>query len=165
MSLLRYPEPRYHGDGGEVSATYRPAGQRPDLTYPSSGVTIDYLATGASSDGDFGLYRWTAGPEESGPAPHFHRTISESFFILSGTMRIYNGKEWLETNAGDYVYVPPGGLHGFRSVTGVPASMLLLFTPGAPREGYFEGLIDVAASQMSDEEKAAFYEQHDNHWV
>jgi mannose-6-phosphate isomerase-like protein (cupin superfamily) len=163
MSLLSYPEARYHGSGGEVSATYRPAGQAPNLTYPASGVTIDYLATGASSDGDFGLYRWTAGPEESGPAPHFHRTISESFFILSGTMRIYNGTEWLETTAGDYVYVPPGGLHGFRSVTGVPASMLLLFTPGAPREGYFEGLINVA--NMTDEEKTAFYEHHDNHWV
>nr|WP_211239672.1 cupin domain-containing protein [Jiangella gansuensis] len=165
MSLLSYPESRYHGDGGEVSATFRPAGQRPDLTYPSSGVTIDYLATGASSDGDFGLYRWTAGPTESGPAPHFHRTISESFFILDGTMRIYTGTEWIETHAGDYVYVPPGGLHGFRSVTGVPASMLLLFTPGAPREGYFEGLIEVAGGQLSDEQKSAFYERHDNHWA
>ncbi|BCB89133.1 hypothetical protein Psuf_064460 [Phytohabitans suffuscus] len=41
--------------------------------------------------------------------------------------------------------------------------MLLHFAPGAPREGYFEGLLDLAGK--SDEEKAAFYLEHDNHWL
>ena len=29
-------------------------------------------------------------------------------------------------------------MHGFRNESGEPASMLILFTPGAPREDYFE---------------------------
>ena len=47
--------------------------------------------------------------------------------------------------------------------SGKPASMLLHFSPGAPREGYFEGLTRVA--QMSEAERAAFYTEHDNIWL
>ena len=67
---MSYPEPRYLGEGGEVSATFRPAGAAPELTY-SSGNTCDYLATGESTGGLFGLYRWNMGPGRSGPGPHF----------------------------------------------------------------------------------------------
>ena len=41
--------------------------------------------------------------------------------------------------------------------------MLLHFSPGAPREGYFEGLVKIA--EMSEEERREFYLEHDNHWV
>jgi hypothetical protein len=41
--------------------------------------------------------------------------------------------------------------------------MLLLFTPGAPREGYFEGFAQLA--NMSAEEQQDFYLRHDNHWI
>jgi quercetin dioxygenase-like cupin family protein len=163
---MSYPEPRYFGETGEVSATIRRGTQEPDLTYPTSGVKVDYLATGKSTDGEYGLYRWHFGPGESGPGPHFHRTISESFFILTGTVRLFNGEEWIDAVAGDYLFVPKGGLHGFRNVAGEPASMLLMFTPGAPREGYFEGLAEIAAGkELTDEERAEFYRIHDNYWV
>ena len=159
---MTYPDPRYVGDGGEVSATYREAGHEPELTY-QTGNTAHYLATGASTSGQFGLYRWDMGPMPSGPGPHFHRSISESFFILSGTVRIYDGTRWIDTRPGDFVHVPEGGIHGFRNESGEPASMLIHFAPGAPREGYFEGLVDLAG--MSKEERVEFYLRHDNHWV
>ena len=43
--------------------------------------------------------------------------------------------------------------------------MLLLFAPGAPREAYFERLASMVTAPMSDEEKEAFYLEHDNHWL
>jgi mannose-6-phosphate isomerase-like protein (cupin superfamily) len=163
---MSYPPPLYHGDTGEVSATYRAtyraADQGPELTYPS-GNTAHYLATGASTNGLFGLYRWTMGPTPNGPGPHFHRSIAESFFVLSGTVRIYDGTRWVDTRPGDFVHVPPGGIHGFRNESGEPASMLLHFAPGAPREAYFEGLVDLADS--SEEERADFFLRHDNVWL
>lgn len=159
---MTYPEPRYLRETGEISATYRPVSHPPELTYPS-GNTAHYLATGASTGGLFGLYRWEMGPEPSGPSPHFHRTITESFYILSGTIRIYSGTEWIDTAPGDFVHVPEGGVHGFRNESGAPASMLIHFAPGAPREEYFEGIVGLAA--MSDEEKAEFYLRHDNIWL
>ena len=104
-TAITYPEPRYLGDNGEVSALYRPTNHEPEVTY-ANGNTAHYLATGASTDGLFGLYRWVMGPEPSGPGPHFHRTITESFYILTGTVRIYDGARWIETQPGDFVHVP-----------------------------------------------------------
>ena len=44
---MSYPEPRYHGDGGEVSATIRRASEPPELPY-HSGNAVHYLATEGS---------------------------------------------------------------------------------------------------------------------
>ena len=159
---MSYPEPRYFGDGGEVSAVLRPGTQVPDVKYRSGG-TAHYLATGDSTHGSFGLYRWEMSQVPGGADPHFHRTISESFYILSGTVRLYNGDRWMDATPGDFLYVPEGGIHGFRNEAG-PASMLILFTPGAPREDYFEGLA-AGLGDLSDEEKAEFFLRHDSHWL
>ncbi|GAA3423476.1 cupin domain-containing protein [Streptosporangium sandarakinum] len=162
---MTYPEPRYLGADGEISATYRPADHEPELTY-HSGNTVHYLATGATTNGRFGLYRWEMGPQPSGPSAHFHRSISESFFILTGSVRIYDGTRWIDTAPGDFVHVPEGGIHAFRNESGQPASMLLHFAPGAPREGYFEGLAEFAVSgRPTDEELTEFYFRHDTFWV
>lgn len=159
---MSYPRPRYLGDSGESTASYRPANHEPELVY-ANGTRVHYLATGAGTDGDFGLYRWEMGPTRSGPDPHFHRSISESFYVLAGTVSIYDGTGWLPAAPGDFVHVPPGGVHGFRNESGEPASMLLHFSPGAPRERYFEGLVDAAT--LNDEERLEFYLRHDNVWL
>lgn len=168
MSLppyLPYPPERYDGTEGEPTATLRRADAEPDLVY-GSGVRVDYLPTGTTTGGDFGLYRWTFGPGETGPGPHFHRTVTESFYVLTGTVRIFDGREWVAAGSGDFVHVPPGGLHGFRNVADEPASMLLHFSPGASREGYFEGLDALRNGlELSEEELAEFYRAHDNYWV
>jgi mannose-6-phosphate isomerase-like protein (cupin superfamily) len=163
---MSYPQDLYLGESGEVSATYRPAGQPPDLTIGPITAT-SYLATGASTHGQFGLYRWDMGPQPAGPAAHFHRTISESFFILAGLVRIFDGAKWIDAAAGDFVYVPEGGIHAFRNESGAPASMLLLFAPGAPREPYFETLAEAAATgrALSGEELARLYRDHDTYMV
>ena len=99
----------------------------------------------------------------SGPAPHFHRSISESFFVLSGTVRLYDGRKWVDGTAGDFLYVPEGGVHAFRNESGEPASMLILFAPGAPREDYFERVS--TAAQMSEAERTEFFLRHDTFWT
>lgn len=159
---MSYPVPRYHGEKGELSATFRPNNHEPDFAY-ENGPKVHYLATEASTSGEFGLYRWEMGPEPGGPGPHFHRTISESFYILTGTVKIFDGTNWIDANPGDFVHVPVGGIHGFRNESGRPASMLLHFAPGAPREGYFEGLPKLG--ELSEEERIDFFLKHDNFWL
>ena len=158
---MSYPEPRYFGDGGEFSAVYRSGDQVPEL--PMRTANASYLATGASTHGQFGLYRWDFKGPPSGPDPHFHRAISESFFILSGTVRLLHGQRWIDATPGDFLYVPEGGVHAFRNESGEPASMLLLFAPGAPREGYFEGLAGLG--KLTAEERSAFMIYHDTFWL
>jgi quercetin dioxygenase-like cupin family protein len=161
LRLPPYPPARYAGDTGQVSATLR-RGDAP-ADYESWGVKYSYLATQKSTDGDFGLYRVDLAPAAGGPGPHFHKAMSESFFVLSGTMRLYDGRDWIDGQAGDYLFVPPGGLHGFRNEAREPASILMLFAPGAPREAYFEGFADLA--DMTDDERREFFISHDNFFV
>ena len=161
---LRYPDPKYTGEPGLANATFRAAGSEPDLRYRSGG-TVHYLTTGALSAGELGVYRWTMAAAQSGPDPHFHRTISEAFYVLTGTIRLFDGTTWLDGEPGDFLFVPEGGLHGFKNESGKPASMLILFAPGAPREDYFETLARVSEGlTMTDEERAAFMLRHDICW-
>lgn len=165
MSGPGYPPDRYTGPSGEVTASLRRAGASPELSLGGGGAA-HYLATGATTGGAFGLYRWEMGPGRTGPGPHFHRGITESFYVLGGTVRLYDGERWLDGEAGDFLHVPEGGVHGFRNESGEPASMLLLFTPGAPREDYFETLADAARREaMTPEDWTEFFLRHDTFWV
>jgi len=161
---MSYPEPAYFGTG-DVSATYRPADAPAELTLPNGAAS--YLATGATTGGRFGLYRWEMDPDAPGAQPHYHRTFSESFFVVSGTVQIFDGESWREGAPNDFVYVPEGGVHGFRNASGEHASLLILFAPGAPREAYFEGLIEFAQGRWkpTHDELQAFFEKHDNIYV
>jgi hypothetical protein len=68
---MSYPGPRYFGNAGEINAVYRPASAGPDfVSNPvstagptvSQGTAYHYLATSASTAGEFGLYRVDMGP-------------------------------------------------------------------------------------------------------
>ncbi len=98
-----------------------------------------------------------------GPATHFHRGISETFFVLDGTLRLHDGDRWVDATKGDFLYVPTGGLHAFRNDSDEPTSFLILFAPGAPREECFEKVSTVAT--MTDEERTAFFVKHDAYWT
>ena len=81
-------------------------------------------------------------------------------------MRLFDGTDWADGREGDFLYVPKGGVHAFRNDSGAPASMLILFTPGAPREDYFETLADAARRDaMSKDDWAEFFVRHDTFWV
>lgn len=162
---MSYPPERFSGPHGQVSAVLRRETSVPDLVMPTA--QVHHLATGATTGGDFGLYRWEMPGPPSGPKPHFHRTISESFYVLVGTVRLYDGARWVDAGPGDFLHVPPGGTHAFRNDSGEPASMLLLFTPGAPREAYFAELAEIAATgrELTAEQWTELYARHDQYEV
>jgi mannose-6-phosphate isomerase-like protein (cupin superfamily) len=157
-----YPPDRYRGTTGETSAWVRRTDTEPDLSYRAGG-SCEYLATGDRTHGTFGLYRWNFGSDASGPDPHFHRAINESFYVLSGEVELYDGTGWTTAHPGDFMFVPEGGLHGFRGSE--HASMLLMFAPGGPREDYFETLATLAEHPMTEEERTEFMLRHDTYWV
>jgi quercetin dioxygenase-like cupin family protein len=134
---------------------------------PLGSAIVRLIAPGAITSGRFGLFRWDMAPHAGGPAPHYHETFSESFYILDGAVRFGDGATWSEATAGDYLYVPERGIHAFSNDTGEPASMLILFAPGAPREQYFEEQVHMAdrGIRLSGAELAAFYARHDQYMV
>lgn len=154
----------YGRERGEPSATYLPPSAVRSIDF-RSGTTGRLIAPGSTTQGRFGLFRWDMPARTGGADPHFHRTFSESFFVLSGIVRLNDGARWIDARAGDFLYVPEGGIHGFRNDSDDGASMLILFAPGAPRERYFEELAEIGWSDrtMSDEERAAFLARHDQY--
>jgi quercetin dioxygenase-like cupin family protein len=155
----------YELDGGEISAVYRPDGEIPRLVRPKTVMT--FVAPGSVTDGRYGLFRFDMQPRAGGPSAHFHRTFSESFYVLAGTVRLYDGAMWVSATAGDFLHVPEGGIHAFRNASDEPASMLIMFAPGAPREDYFREAAELAESgrELTADERAAFLARHDQYMV
>jgi quercetin dioxygenase-like cupin family protein len=159
---MSYPEARYLGEGGEVTAVFRPSDTQPELG-DAAGNRTHYLATHHLTDGEFGLYRLDLAPKAPGPSTHFHRSITESFYVLAGQVRLFDGDRWVTGRAGDFLYVPVGGLHAFRNESDAFSSMLLLFTPGAPREEYFEQVAEMG--RRGGREFEEFLVRHDSFFV
>jgi quercetin dioxygenase-like cupin family protein len=154
----------YQGNG-EISAIFRSKDSVEGLQIRAS--TARFVAPGSLTAGRFGLFRWDMQGGAGGAGAHFHRTFSESFFILDGTVELYNGDKWMEASSGDFLHVPEGGIHGFRNASDETASMLILFAPGAPRERYFEELAEIFASgrTLGDEEWTELFARHDQYMV
>jgi quercetin dioxygenase-like cupin family protein len=149
----------YAGADGETSAIFRR-----DLDPLMLGTTAaTFVAPGSVTNGEFGLFRWDIPPNTGGAAAHFHRGFSESFYVVSGTVTLYNGDAWNPLPAGGFCYVPRGGIHGFRNDGDDPAAMLILFAPGIERERYFEQLAGIRRSgaELTEQEWADLFARHD----
>ena len=128
---------------------------------PTSSLRM--VAPGAVTDGRYGLLEYHVAPRSPGAAPHFHRTFSESFFVLSGRLTIYAGGAWQPYGPGDYALVREGGAHGFRNDGDEEAAFLILFAPGVARERFFSEMAELRRSgrTLTQEELTAFYARHD----
>ena len=156
------PAMSYAGDSGETSAIGVTADSMRRVTM-KSGTIGRFVATGDVTRGQYGLYRWEMPASSGGAGGHFHRTFSEAFYVLDGAPSLYDGRAWTPGGPGDFLYVPEGGIHGFRNDTDTPATMLILFAPGVAREAYFEELAEIGASgrTMTKADWDALYARHD----
>jgi mannose-6-phosphate isomerase-like protein (cupin superfamily) len=154
----------YPGDTGEISGRLVRAADVERLSR-ASGTRTGFVATGRVTNGQFGLYEWDMPARAGGASPHFHKTFSESFYIVSGTVQLYDGNDWADARKGDFLYVPPGGIHAFRNASEEPASMLILFAPGASREQYFRETADIAATgrELSYDEWTELFARFDQY--
>jgi mannose-6-phosphate isomerase-like protein (cupin superfamily) len=155
----------YSADAGAVSAALHPDAGAEKLQIGTTLAT--FVAPGTHTEGRFGLYRWEMAGNTGGAGAHFHRTFSESFYVLDGTVELCDGDSWTSAGAGDFLYVPEGGIHGFRKPTPAPATMLILFAPGAPREDYFRELADIVATgrTLTPDEWTELLARHDQYMV
>jgi mannose-6-phosphate isomerase-like protein (cupin superfamily) len=154
----------YTGDTGELTARFRHAGDVEQVSRSSGSITR-FVAPGSVTNGQFGLFEWRMPASSGGASPHFHKTFSESFYVTEGTVQLYDGSTWTDAAEGDFLYVPPGGVHAFRNAADRPASMLILFAPGAPRENYFRETAQIAAAgrQLSFDEWTELFARHDQY--
>jgi quercetin dioxygenase-like cupin family protein len=144
----------------EPAVTVHRAADPPDLVGPPS---VRFVAPGSVTAERYGLFEYRMPARSPGPGAHYHRTFSESFYVLTGRLTIFDGERWSGFGPGDYAHVPDGGVHAFRNDGDDPAAFLILFAPGIARERFFTELAEIRESgrQLSDEERVAFYARHD----
>ncbi len=108
------------------------------------GTQVAYKAAGERLGGGPTFLEFTAVPGFS-TGDHVHSKIEEIFYVVEGEFQIRAGDRLLTAHAGDFVLVPPGVPHGFGNSSGSPAKMVLLISPAAVHERYFEELAEILA--------------------
>ena len=91
------------------------------------GEQITVLAPG-SRTGGYEFFR-QAGPEGSGPPPHYH-PWDESFFVVSGNIAFGVGDKDMIAEPGTLVHLPAGTMHWFRYGQG-GGEMITMTSPEA----------------------------------
>jgi mannose-6-phosphate isomerase-like protein (cupin superfamily) len=154
---MSFPDPAPPAAG---PVTVHRAADPPDIAGPPS---VRFVAPGSVTAGRYGLFEYRMAPRSPGPRPHYHRTFSESFYVLEGRVAIFDGQRWGSFGVGDYAHVPEGGVHAFRNEGDEPAAFLILFAPGIARERFFSELAEIRETGrvLSEEEWVAFYARHD----
>jgi mannose-6-phosphate isomerase-like protein (cupin superfamily) len=154
----------YLGESESSAVLHRRDAQ---TTMTVGSMTATVVAPLQLTGGRYSLYRLDLASEGGGAAPHFHRKFAESFHVVSGVVELFDGGAWVEAGPGDHLFVPEGGVHGFRNVRTAPVSLLMTSTPGAPREDYFAEIAEIAASgsHLNEREWAELYARHDQYMV
>ncbi|WP_214371384.1 cupin domain-containing protein [Pseudonocardia sp. H11422] len=142
------------------AVTVHRAADPPDIAGPSS---VRFVAPGSVTAGRYGLFEYRMTPSSPGPGPHVHRTFSESFYVLSGELSIYDGERWGRFGPGDFAHVADSGVHAFRNDADVETAFLILFAPGIARERFFLELAEIRETgrELSEQEWMEFYARHD----
>ncbi len=114
--------------------------------YEVGTATSLFKATREATAGFFSLAEVTIQPGTSGPPPHSHRELLDSFYVLEGTLTIRVGVEEVDAPTGTYACVPPGVVHTFANRSAGPVRFLNLNTPG----GWEDYIRDLAAATPAD---------------
>ena len=80
---------------------------------------------------DFAVFEGALPPESMGPPPHVHQNYDEAFYVLDGSVQFISDVDLKVCAAGSFVFVPRGAVHGFANPAAVPATMLVVTSPGA----------------------------------
>ena len=97
----------------------------------SSQPTLTVMkATREMTGGAFSLSEATIPPGFAGPPPHSHRELTDTFYVLEGTLTVRVGDETIEAPPGSYLVVPPGVVHTFSNPGDSEVRILNLNAPG-----------------------------------
>jgi quercetin dioxygenase-like cupin family protein len=101
----------------------------------------DIKAGGPDALGSLAVIDLMAAPGFPGPVRHRHAELTDSFYVLEGTVTVHlNGRD-VELGPGSYALVPPGNVHTFSNPGDAPARALNVLAPG----GFEQYLKEVAA--------------------
>lgn len=126
---------------------------------------IQLLVDGSDTHGAVTAQRAMLATGADGALPHHHTKASEMFYVLDGEAQVLTGDRVVTATKGDLVVVPPMVAHAFAAVPGSEADLLIVFTPGIDRFGYFRLLDRVGKGEATFDDVLAAQERYDNHFL
>lgn len=122
------------------------------LTFP--GVSTRIKIRGEMTGGALTLIESTVEPHFAGFKVHVHQSVTETFYILEGSIQFRLDERTVNAQAGAMVLVSPGTWHTYSNPSDQPAKYLLFITPGG-FEKFLEGLAQAnGKGEWSDADRA-----------
>jgi quercetin dioxygenase-like cupin family protein len=152
--------------GGEMQAT---ANETPWRETTLMGVTIRIKADAQETNGAFSLIEMVAPPFFPGAPAHYHREMSESFFVIEGSLEVTLDGKVRSLGAGEFAIAQKGTMHAFRNATDQPVHFLFWAIPGG-HDRFFVELVEWMRREPEwpprDAQKlAAFGLRHDTYYA
>jgi mannose-6-phosphate isomerase-like protein (cupin superfamily) len=126
--------------------------------------TLRLLADGSDTGGALSVIRSTLGKDTDGAAPHRHTANGEMFYLLEGGLHVLVGDTIVTARAGDFLFVPPGAAHAFRTPADTGVDMLFLM-PSTDRFDYFRLAARLQRGEIGLPEFQAAQAGFDNHFA
>lgn len=139
--------------------------RNPELVGEASGPQVALFADASATGETASVQRVRLPAGADGASPHFHTRSTELFYVLDGALDMLVGEELVAVEAGGLAVIPPNTVHAFAAGPAVPATALIVLTPGVERFGYFRLLRDVATGAAAPSDLVAAQDQYDNHFV
>jgi quercetin dioxygenase-like cupin family protein len=101
------------------------------------GRDLVFKLTGDETGGAFDYFIVDVAPH-GGPPLHVHHGQEEAIHVLSGRFKVRIGDETFRCDPGGFAYLPSGVPHAFLNLTGEPAQIVVVYTPGGGHRFYEE---------------------------
>lgn len=105
-------------------------------------------ATSISTGGGFSMSETTIQAGFPGPPPHSHTRLTDTFYVLDGTLTVRVGEEKIDAPPGSYVCIPPGTVHTFSNESSAPVRFLNINSP-AGWENYLRDIAELMSGDSS----------------
>lgn len=89
-------------------------------------------------EGNLVMFEFTIPPGAQVPVRHYHVSVDEVVYGLSGTTTTSRDGEKHELRAGQSLLIPRGSVHTHENLHEEPAKSLIVMTPGTIGRSYFE---------------------------
>ncbi len=113
------------------------------------GSLYENLVSAGETGGQLGVSIVTQPPGMASPL-HVHTREAEAWFILGGTMTYLADDKLVDLGPGDFIYLPRGVPHGYRTTGSTPVRFLALAVPGKLLDLYDEVGSPAAERRLPD---------------
>ncbi len=106
---------------------------------PTFGIKLRFLKPPAGHKADL-VIEYNLAPGVSGPLPHLHPSITESFEVITGELDLMVDGKWQTLSPGKILEVTPGNRHTFRNRSKQPTVILTYIEPQGAFLAFFTDL-------------------------